>query len=230
MSLFHRGGCLACFLTEEAVFEAACEGRGTLSLIQESNSEHLITTGFSFCFDGTIRVGRLASVAVAAGTSLSSISGNDNNCVTTTGTGVSLCLRLPLFVLCWFCTSWRLTLCARWVRFLGGDMDRVDCALWVGWCWQGLLTVILWVVKGWVSIYDFTRYQHCTKKIEHCTYLKKTMIERVSGGQSGLKVIVTVTLTGLNAGYLVGKIVPFESRFHKIPALYKENSTLHIPQ
>ena len=53
---------------------------------------------------------------------------------------------------------------------------------------------------------------------------------RGSGGQSGLKVIVTVTLTGLNAGYLVGKIVPFESRFHKIPALYKENSTLHIPQ
>ena len=71
-------------------------------------------------------------------TSLSLISGNDNNWVTTTGTGVSLCLRLPLFVLCWCCTSRWLTLCARWVRFLGGDMERVGCKLWVGWCWQGL--------------------------------------------------------------------------------------------
>jgi hypothetical protein len=53
------------------------------------------------------------------------------------------------------------------------------------------------------------------------------MVERV-GGQSGLKVIVAVILTMLNACYLVGKIVTFESRFHKIPALYKENSTLHI--
>ena len=51
---------------------------------------------------------------------------------------------------------------------------------------------------------------------------------RGSRGQSGLKVIASVILTGLNASYLVGKIVTFESRFHKIPALYKENSTLHI--
>ena len=43
-----------------------------------------------------------------------------------------------------------------------------------------------------------------------------------------MKVIISVILTGLNASYLVGKIVTFESRFHKIPALYKENSTLHI--
>ena len=86
---------------------------------------------------------------------------------------LALCLRLPLFVLCWCCTSRWLTLCARWVRFLGGDMERVGCKLWVGWCWQGVLTVILWVVKGWVSSYDFTTYQHYTKKTEHCTYLRK---------------------------------------------------------
>jgi hypothetical protein len=76
---------LACFFTEEAVFEAACEESGTLlSLIQESNSEHLITMAISYFFDWSIRVGHLASVAVAAGKSLSSISGNDNNWLTTT--------------------------------------------------------------------------------------------------------------------------------------------------
>ena len=46
----------------------------------------------------------------------------------------------------------------------------------------------------------------------------------------GLKVIVSVILMGLNACYLVGKRMSFESRFHKILALDKENSTLHIPQ
>ena len=59
---------------------------------------------------------------------------------------------------------------------------------------------------------------------------QKTMVKRVGGGQSGLKVIVSVILTILNACHLVGKRVSFKSRFHKRPALYKENGALHIPQ
>ena len=68
------------------------------------------------------------------------------------------------------------------------------------------------------------------KKTKHCTYLRKTMVKRDGGGISGSKVIVSVILATLNACYLVGKRVSFKSRFHKLPALEKENGALHMPQ
>ena len=73
--------------------------------------------------------------------------------------------------------------------------------------------------------------QHCVQRKHSTTNTsEKWWWSRGSGGQSGLKVSVWGILTRLNACYLVGKRVSFKSRFHKIPALYKENSTLHIPQ
>jgi hypothetical protein len=45
-----------------------------------------------------------------------------------------------------------------------------------------------------------------------------------------VEIIVSVMLTMFNTCCLVSKRVSFKSRFHKIPALEKENGAMHIPQ
>ena len=40
---------------------------------------------------------------------------------------------------------------------------------------------VIWWVKSCLSSHDFTRYQHCTKKTVHCTYLSKITAKRVRG-------------------------------------------------